>query len=217
MLFLIALTIAIDDIPRVTAAGSPVAVIMRDQFGPGTERTLLVAIAFAFFGAGMVTLTTCARIVFAMSRDERFPGHRAMRRVNARTHTPVPATILIVVLGVLLMVALPGAALLQLITAATILPAITYGATIVLYLAVRRRLGRTKGAFDLGRYELPVAVGALVWSVVVLFVLLSPMELGPAVIVAGLLVVGGAYFVSLLRFNREVLETEPGDVAAFRH
>jgi amino acid transporter len=217
MLLLIALTIAIDDIPRVTAAGSPVAVIMRDQFGPGMERTLLVAIAFAFFGAGMVTLTTCARIVFAMSRDERFPGHRAMRRVNARTHTPVPATILIVVLGVLLMVALPGAALLQLITAATILPAITYGATIVLYLAVRRRLGRTKGAFDLGRYELPVAVGALVWSVVVLFVLLSPMELGPAVIVAGLLVVGGAYFVSLLRFNREVLETEPGDVAAFRH
>jgi amino acid transporter len=217
MLFLIALTVAIDDIPRVTAAGSPVAEIMRDQLGPVMERTLLVAIAFAFFGAGMVTLTTCSRIVFAMSRDERFPGHRVMRRVNPRTHTPVPATILIVVLGVLLMVALPGAALLQLITAATILPAITYGATIVLYLAVRRRLGRTKGAFDLGRYELPVAVGALVWSVIVLFVLLSPMELGPAVIVAGLLVVGGAYFVGLLRFNREVLETEPGDVAVFQH
>ena len=40
-----------------------------------------------------------------MSRDSRFPGDRLMRRVNPHTQTPVPATILIAVLGVLLMVA----------------------------------------------------------------------------------------------------------------
>jgi amino acid transporter len=66
MLFLIALTIAIDDIPRVSATDSPVAMILRDQFGRVVERTLLVAITFAFFGAGMVTLTTCSRIVYAV-------------------------------------------------------------------------------------------------------------------------------------------------------
>lgn len=144
MLFLISLTVAIEDIPRITASGSPVAAIMHDQFGPVMERVLLVAIAFAFFGAGMVVMTACSRIVFAMSRDSRFPAHRLMRRVNPRTHTPVPATILIFVVGVVLMVALPGAALLKLITASTILPAIIYGATIVLYLAVRRRLDRKR-------------------------------------------------------------------------
>jgi amino acid transporter len=84
-----------------------------------------------------------------------------MRRVDPRTHTPVPATILIVVIGVILMAALPGAAQLELITASTILPAIVYGATIVLYLAVRKRLDRKKGAFGLGRFELPAAIGAL--------------------------------------------------------
>jgi amino acid transporter len=89
-----------------------------------------------------------------------------MRRVDPRTHTPVPATILIVVIGVILMAALPGAAQLELITASTILPAIVYGATIVLHLAVRKRLDRKKGAFDLGRFELPVAIGALTWSAV---------------------------------------------------
>ena len=98
-----------------------------------------------------------------MSRDSRFPAHRLMRRVNPRTQTPIPATILIFVVGVVLMVALPGDALLKLITAATILPAIIYGMTVVLYLAVRKRLDRKKGAFDLGRFELPVAIGALVW------------------------------------------------------
>ncbi|MEY2248583.1 APC family permease [Streptomyces sp. BF23-18] len=218
MLFLIALTVAIDDIPRVSASGSPVAAIMRDQLGPVMEKTLLVAITFAFFGAGMVVMVACSRMIFAMSRDSRFPAHRLMRRVNPRTRTPIPATVLIFALGVLLMVALPGAALLELITASTILPAITYGSTVVLYLAVRKRLDRRKGAFDLGRFELPVAICALVWTLVALFVLVAPREaLVSVVIVAGLLAAGGLFLLFMLKFDREALETEPGDVSAFRH
>jgi amino acid transporter len=58
----------------------------------------------------------------AQSGEAFFSAHRLMRRVDPRTHTPVPATILIVVIGVILMAALPGAALLELITASTILP-----------------------------------------------------------------------------------------------
>ncbi|WP_433572114.1 APC family permease [Streptomyces sp. CA-251247] len=216
LLFLITLTIAIDDIPRITADGSPVVAIMRDQLGPVMERTLLVAILFAFFGAGIVAMVACSRLVFAMARDSRFPAYRLMRRVNPRTHTPIPATVLIFVLGVILMVALPGAALLELITASTILPAITYGSTIVLYLVVRGRLGRRKGAFDLGRFELPVAICALVWTLIALFVLVSPPEaLVSVVIVVGLLVAGGLFFLVMLRFDRQALETEPGEAGAF--
>ena len=73
LLFLIALTVAIDDIPRISASDSPVAAIMRDQLGPVMETALLVAITFAFFGAGMVMMATCARLVFAMSRDSPLP------------------------------------------------------------------------------------------------------------------------------------------------
>lgn len=145
MLFLITLTVAIDDIPRVSAEGSPVAAIMRDQLGPAMEKALLVAIAIAFFGAGIVVMVACSRLVFAMSRDARFPAHRLVRRVNPRTRTPIPATVLVFALGVVLMVALPGGALLELVTASTILPALTYGSTIVLYLTVRGRLSRKKG------------------------------------------------------------------------
>jgi amino acid transporter len=218
LLFLITLTIAIDDIPGVSASDSPVAMIMRDQLGSEMEKTLLVAVTFAFFGAGIVVMTACSRTVFAMSRDARFPAHRLLRRVNPRTHTPVPATILIFVLGVVLMVALPGAALLKLIEASTILPAIIYGFTVVLYLAVRKRLDRKKGAFDLGRFELPVAIGALVWSVAALFALVSPpAAIVPVLVVVGLLIVGALYFLRMLIFDRETLETEPGDVSVFKH
>ncbi|WNO77186.1 MULTISPECIES: APC family permease [unclassified Streptomyces] len=216
LLFLITLTVAIDDISRISADGSPVAAIMRVHLGPGMEAGLLIAITIAFFGAGIVGMVACARLVFAMSRDGRFPAHQLMRRVNRRTRTPIPATILIFVLGVVLMVALPGAALLELITASTILPAIIYGSTIVLYLAVRGRLDRRKGAFDLGRFELPVAICALVWTLVALFVLVTPGEaLVSVVIVAGLLVGGGLFFLVMLTFDRQALETEPGEADAF--
>ncbi|MFI9412992.1 hypothetical protein [Nocardia gamkensis] len=108
------------------------------------------------------------------------------------------------------MIALPGDALLELITASTILPALIYASTVVLYLAVRRRLDRRKGAFDLGRFELPVAIGALVWSAVALFVLVTPSDaFVPVVSVAGLVVTGGVIFLALLAFDRQALEPNP--------
>lgn len=214
LVFLVALTVAIPDIPRVSASSSPVAAIMREQFGSEVETVLLVAITFAFFAAGMVTVATGARLVFAMARDGRFPAYRLMRRVNPRTHTPIPATLLILALGVVLMVALPGDALLELITTGTILPVLIYGATVVLYLGVRKRLERKEGGFDLGRLELPVAIGALVWLIVALFVLVTPdAAFTPVLINVGLIVVGGLFFLAMLVFDRKVLETEP-DVRA---
>ena len=213
--FLITLTVAIKSIPDVTLSDSPVARIVRDQLGLTTERVFLVAITLAFFGAGIAVMTACSRLVFAMSRDGRFPAHRLMRRVNPHTHTPIPATIVVFVVGVVLMVALPGSALLKLIIASTILPTIIYGSTIVLYLAVRKRLGRREGAFNLGRFELPIAIAALVWVGCALFVLTVPREaLVPDLIVVGLVAAGGLFLLVLLTFHREVLEMEPGEASA---
>jgi amino acid transporter len=211
LVFLIALTVAIRDVPAISKSGSPVAAIIRDQLGPVTERILLAGLTFAMFGAGMVIMAACSRQVFAMARDARFPAHALMRRVNPRTQTPVPATILILVVGVVLMLTLRGQALIQLIIGSTILPALIYGAIVILYLAVRKRLEHKQGGFSLGRFELPVAIAALVWVAVVLFVLVTPSDASvPTLIVVGLILAGGVYFAKMLIFNREVLDTEPG-------
>lgn len=91
-------------------------------------------------------MVACSRLVFAMSRDGRFPAHRLMRRVGPRTRTPIPATVLVFALGVVLMVALP------------------------------------------------VAVCALVWTLIALFVLVTPKEaLVSVAIVVGLLLLGGPF------------------------
>ena len=218
MVFLIALTVAIENVPKVSAAGSPVAMIMHDQLGTITERIFLTAIAIAFFGGGLVTLTTCARMIFGMSRDNRFPASQLLRRVNHRTQTPIPATVLAVVMGIVVLAVLPGNALLNLITAGTVFPALTYGMIVILYLSVRKRLDRQEGAFDIGRFETPVSIAALVWSVCSLVALLSPASARvPIMIVTGLLVVGGLYFTYMMIFNRDVLDNEPGEAGVFAH
>jgi len=214
--FLIALTLAIKDIPAVSASGSPVAAIIRGQLGSIVERILLAGLAFAMFGAGMVVMAACSRQVFAMARDQRFPAHAAMRRVNAKTQTPVPATILIVIIGVALMLALPGQALLQLILGGTILPALIYGAIVILYLVVRKRLEHKEGGFSLGRFELPIAIAALIWVAAALVFLVTPGDATvPGLVVLGLILAGGIYFAKLMILNREVLDAEPGDPGAF--
>ena len=209
LIFLIALTIGIKDVADVTNSGSPVAAIIGDQLGPVVERILLAGMVLAMFGAGMVVMAACSRQVFAMARDARFPAHRILRRVSPRTKTPIPATILILIVGVIFMVALPGSALLQLIIASTILPALIYGATVVLYLVVRKRLEHKEGGFSLGRFELPIAVAALIWVVLAVFVLVTPPgALVSVLIVVGLILAGGVYFAKMWFFNREVLDPE---------
>src|SRR5262245_8714816 len=216
MLFVIALTVSIIDIRRVSESESPVAEIMREQFGPGLERPFLLVIAIAFFGAGLVSMAAASRIIFAMARDARFPAPGLFKKVNPRTQTPIPATLLVAVLGIVLMIAMPGGALLQLILAGAILTNIPYAMTIVLYLRVRQKLGRQEGAFDLGRFELPVAIVALVWVLAALFVVIASSATAvPMLIVVGLLLAGAMYFAYLLKFQRDVLEHEPGKADLF--
>ncbi|OOB92093.1 APC family permease [Rathayibacter sp. VKM Ac-2630] len=210
--FLVVLTVSIQDVDAVSTDPSPVAAIIRGQLGPVWEQILLAGIAFSMFGAGTVVMAAAARQAFAMARDGRFPAARLIGRVDSRTRTPVYATLLIIAIGCVLMLALPGEALLQLIIGSTILPALIYGGTVVLYLVVRRRLERRDGGFSLGRAELPVAVAALVWIVVALLALVTPGDgLVPALVVLGLIALGAVYFLLLLRLRPGVMDDQPAE------
>lgn len=211
MLLVVALTVSIMDMRKVSTSNSAVAEIMNEQFGAGLERPFLLVIAIAFFGAAVVAMAGTSRMIFAMARDDRFPGHRVFKRVNSRTSTPIWATLLQLGLGIALIMGIRGQAMMQLILAGAILVTIPYGMTITLYLVVRKKLEQKEGAFNLGRFELPVAATALVWLIAAAFVsIVSAPTMAPILIVVGMLLVGGAYLAYMLAFKREVLDHEPG-------
>jgi amino acid transporter len=198
-LFLLALNLASRDLKGLTASTTPVADIVTQTLGGVIGRLFLVFVTFSIFACGLVIFLTLVRLVWAMARDERFPGYSLFRRVDTGMRTPVMATILCfvlieVVLGVF---ANQTSTLFNLFSAATLMPAIIYLATVVLYLTARRRLPASKG-FSLGSWEWPVIILSLLWLLWELSIFRDKSFGAPWLYVVIMMAIGLVYFAYLL-------------------
>jgi amino acid transporter len=176
MVFLIAAALATGDVAATTADPAPLAFILEDVLGPSIQKVFLFFICVSMFCCGLITMATNARLVWAMARDRRLPGHQLLSRVPNATGGPTWATILVAVAPMVPLVYVRSNtdALLDMFTAGTLMPAITYTGTVLLYAAVAHRLRPEPGYFHLGRWQRLVVTGALVWLAYELIILLGP-------------------------------------------
>jgi amino acid transporter len=176
MVFLIALSYATSSLKAASASSAPVAFIVNDVLGGVVQKIFLIFVCISIFACGLVIMVTNGRLIWAMSRDKRLPGHQLWSKVPRATGGPAWATVLAAVLGALITLVLRthSAALVTLFTASTIMPAVLYASTVLLYVFVGRQRRGQEGHFSLGRWELPVIVGALVWLAYELIVLIGP-------------------------------------------
>jgi len=216
--FLIALNLASQDIAALTASTTPVADIVTQMLGTVVGDIFLVFVTFSIFACGLVIFITVTRLTWAMSRDERFPGYRWFSQVGKSTNTPVAATLFC---GILIEVVLAGFALLgilvpsqsstltYLFSAATLLPAIIYLATVVLYIYARRKLPETHG-FSLGAFEWPIIILSVVWLLFELAIFRDgTLFAAPWVYSLVMVGIGLIYFVWMLLTRPKVLQTVP--------
>ncbi len=203
--FLIAITVAAGNFGELAQSATPVADVITDILGTVVGKIFLVIVMISIFVCGLVIYITAARVTWAMSRDERFPGWQLWRRSSARFRTPLLATLLC---GVVIEVVLAAFAkrpdtLFKLFSAATLLPALIYLSTVVLFALVRRRLPRERG-FSLGRLEGPVIVLALVWLLFEMSIFRDASFKDPWIYAAIMFGIGLVYFL-WLRFTRSTL------------
>lgn len=198
-LFLIAITLLAGDPAQLATSSTPIAEVISRVLGPVVGDALLVLIVVAIFACGMVILMTGSRLVWAMSRDRRFPGHALLGRVSPRTRTPLAATVFVFVVGevILAVFALQTGALFSLFAAATLLPAVIYAATVLLYIVRRRHLPPSKG-FTLGRFEIPVIVLASAWLIFELAIFRDGSFARAWLYVLVMVAIGAVYLVILL-------------------
>ncbi len=164
MVFLIAVTMAGSNFTALAASGTPVADVAVAVLGSWVGKALLILVLYSIFACGMVIFVSASRIVWAMSRDNRFPAHSFLRKVDPKRGTPLMA---VVSVGVLVEIVLTAFAqttgvLFNLFSAATLMPCLIYISTVILYVVARKRLPDSKG-FSLGKWENPVIVLAVVW------------------------------------------------------
>lgn len=198
-LFLVAVTLLAGDPVALAKSATPIADVITRVLGPVVGDALLILVVLSIFACGMVILMTGVRLVWAMSRDQRFPGHALWHRVSPRHGTPLAATGLMAVICELILAifAFETNALFNLFSAATLLPAIIYAATLLLYIVKRRSLPASKG-FTLGRWEGVVLLLAFIWLVYELAIFRDASFLVPWAYVAVMMVIGVVYLAFLL-------------------
>ncbi|HZS76949.1 MAG TPA: amino acid permease [Ktedonobacteraceae bacterium] len=215
--FLMALNLASQDLGQLAGSATPVANIVTGVLGQVVGDIFLVFVAFSIFACGLVIFITASRLTWAMSRDERFPGYRLFGRVNPQTGTPVAATLLcgILIEAVLAVFAYLGIAvpsqsntLFSLFSAATLLPAIIYLATVILYIYARRKLPETHG-FRLGAWEWPVIILALVWLLFELSIFRDSSFAAPWLYSLIMFALGLIYFAWMFFTRPKALQTVP--------
>ncbi|HXX65688.1 MAG TPA: amino acid permease [Polyangiaceae bacterium] len=169
-----ALTLSIRD-PKVTAAAPDAALeVLRTALGPQAGRAAMALVVLAMWFAGLSSVTSASRMLFAFARDGGVPLAPWLRKVSGRTRTPLNATVACVVLALVLVFAtapLSEAVFLVVAALATIALYASYALPIVLGATARTR-GRwtRRGPFNLGPAGVPLAWAAVAWTVMVALV-----------------------------------------------
>jgi amino acid transporter len=218
--FLVVLAFATNKAAYASAA--PVASIVHDVLGGVVQKIFLVFVCVSIFACGLVIMVTNGRLIFSMARDRRLPGHQFLSQVPRATGGPSWATVLAAVLGAIITLVLRThtAALATLFTASTIMPALLYAGTVLLYVFASRssaaRQGGTQGGEGtrprpFGRWELPVVAGAVIWLAYELIVLIGPGAFRDAqYYVLGSLGLGLVFYVVQLVTEPRAMRKEPG-------
>jgi len=213
MVFLIALSYATSSVTAASGSSAPVAFIVNSVLGGVVQKLFLIFVCVSIFACGMVIMVTNSRLIWSMARDRRLPGHQLWSQVPRATGGPSWATVLAAVLGALITLLLRThtSALVTLFTASTIMPALLYASTVLLYVFVGRRHRGQEGHFSLGRWEIPVIAGALIWLAYELIVLIGPAEFRDAqYYVLGALGLGLVFYIAAWLIEPAAMRSETG-------
>ena len=199
------------------ASTAPVALIVHDVLGGAVQKIFLVFVCVSIFACGLIIMVTNGRLIFSMARDRRLPGHQLLHQVPRATGGPPWATVLAAVLGAVITLVLRThtAALATLFTASTIMPALLYAGTVLLYVFTSRGRGTQRAGGGqprpFGKFELPIIAGAVIWLAYELIILIGPAEFRDAqYYVLGALGLGLVFYVVQMVTEREAMRTEPG-------
>ena len=167
-LLLIALTLAVTDIPAVLgardASGNEVPAVVAILIAALGERagSLFSALAaMAMWFCGLSAVTWSSRVIWAFARDDGLPGSSTLRRVSVKHMTPAPAIWLCSIAAFL--TAVYSGAYAVVVSISTIGLYISY--ILPVWLHWRAGSKTERGPWHLGKYSRAVNVVAIIWVI----------------------------------------------------
>jgi amino acid transporter len=193
-ILVLAVTLAIQDLPAAANASNPFIYIAQTALGPWFGKALTWAILPAMWFCGLSSVTTNARMIFAFSRDKGLPGHRLWATVDPKHRAPVLAVWLAVALA--FAIGLYAKAFNVITSLSVIGLYVSYVIPVALVLRARLRGTWTElGPWNLGRWGGWINAGAIAWTVFITILFVAPPNQLTGYTFAGLLVFLGIYFL----------------------
>jgi len=216
MIALIGFTVAIPSLKAVESSSLPLLVIAGYWLPSWLVKVFVAFVIFSMFAILVVGSGAQARLVYSLSRDNMLPFSGLLRKINARSQTPIVALLVfgVIDLGVMIYGYFQSSAFGTLVGATAIIPYIIYFLITVAYAARRRTTDSIPGAFTLGRWAWPVIVFVLAYTVLIMVVLSfpSPFHGADKVLGYGLALAALWYFGGLLwRLRRGTAGVKPVD------
>jgi amino acid transporter len=196
-LFIAIFTMAIPDVAKITASGSPLADIAHSVLGVGLANMFLVFVVVSVFACALIGIAMSARIIFAMSRDGRFPGASFFSRVSSH-QIPENAVWLVAAVGIVCVLLADTATVLY--AAGSVLGIAAYLTTVLSFAFGHKKVAQ-KGAFTLGIWHWPVIILAVAWLIVELLILTVPEEFHPVAVATGCVLLVGLIIYPFIRYS----------------
>lgn len=195
----LALTLAIKDLPAAAADNQPPLYVMRAALGDRAGSAAMGLAILAMWFCGLSSVTSASRMIFAFARDGGIPASRFLARVHPTLKTPVIALWAAVLLPGILVFAtsrFSDAVFIAVASLATTGLYVSYGIPILLGALARRRGAWKKlGPWNLGSRGVAIAFAATLWCVFVLIVCSLPPNT-----TAGYMLVGAIVSIVFLYF-----------------
>jgi amino acid transporter len=212
-----ALVLAAPDPASLAGAPDAALKVLRGAVGPQAGSFAMGLVIVAMWFAGLSSVTSASRMLFAFARDGGLPRADLLRRVHPRTRTPLYATAVCVLAPLALVAAtapLSEAVFLAVAALATISLYASYALPIALGASARVQGRWTRGGpWSVGRAGVPIALAAVAWTLFVFVVcaLANPL----AIEIFGALLVGLAAL--WLGYVRARFRGPAVDLAHFEH
>ena len=192
---LIAITLAIADLPGALAAKNPFIFVLEGALGGLGTALVWVAVGAMWF-CGLASVTSNSRMLYAFARDGGLPASKSIARVSPRWQTPHVG--IWVSVGVAFLLAIFADALSVMAALSTVALYASYGLPIVVALLARKKGWPRVGPWTLGRLGPLVNVIAIGWiAFMVVLMSLPPNALAGETMLGTCLVLALVWFTAL--------------------
>jgi amino acid transporter len=157
---------------------NPLVYIFQSHFGAVAAGILQVIVFMAIFSCVLANMVVATRLTFALSRDKMLPGSNVLGRVNTKTRTPIASILLVAVVGIGINLLSAGIAA-NVVSICSVAYYFIYVLTVggAIYAYSKGRIPSLRaGDFSLGRWFMPIALGAFAFAAAVIVIALAPHE-----------------------------------------